>query len=109
MAYEQQTTYTAENLAIYSLEPGQVWRAWKNQEITVGAFVAWQDRHKYYFNEFGGRILARQLFHRLERDSFTRGRYIVLNDGNFLAGFYADNDADAIRIFETGEYKNDKY
>ena len=86
------------------LTPRQVWAAWKNQEITTGDLADWQQQHNYYFNDTGGQILARRLFHRLERDTFYRGSYIVLNDGNYHARFYADSDADAIRKFQAGEY-----
>ncbi len=89
---------------LYDMTPAQVWAAWRNQELTAGDLAWWQDRHNYYFSETGGRILARRLFHRLERDSFSPGRYLVLNDGRYLAGFYADSDADAIRRFEKGVY-----
>lgn len=50
--------------------------------------------------------LARRLFYSLERDKFTPGRYLVLNDNNFIAGFYAESDEKAIEIFESGSYKN---
>lgn len=50
------------------------------------------------------KTLARKIFHRLERGYYT-GEYIVLNDGYFFARFWADSDADAIRIFQAGEYK----
>lgn len=50
--------------------------------------------------------LARKLFYSLERCTFYKNEYLVLNDQNFVARFRAENDADAIRIFETGEYKN---
>lgn len=86
-------------------DPRTIWRAWKNQEITAGQLATWQERHNYYFNETGGQILARRLFHRLERDTFSPGRYLVLNDGAFFAGFYADSDADAISKFESGVYQ----
>ena len=87
-----------------NMTPRAIWAAWKAQEIDAGTLSAWQDRHRYYFNETGGRILARRLFHRLEPDSFTPGRYLVLNDGCFLAGFYAASDAEAVQRFEKGEY-----
>lgn len=87
-----------------TMEPRQVWAAWKNQEITAGDLAAWQQRNNYYFNETGGRILARRLFHRLEH-GFSRSEYIVLNDGNYYCRIYADSDADAIAIFEAGAYK----
>ena len=51
------------------------------------------------------KLLARRLFHRLERGYYT-GEYIILNDGYFFARIWADNDADAIRVFMAGEYGN---
>lgn len=48
--------------------------------------------------------IARRLFYSLERGYYPK-EYLVLNDRNFVARFRADNDADAIRIFETGAYK----
>ena len=48
--------------------------------------------------------LARKLFYSLEKSTFYHNYYIVLNDQNFIAGFYANNDADAILIFESGAY-----
>jgi hypothetical protein len=87
-----------------TLDPRQVWAAWKNQEITAGELADWQQRNNYYFNETGGRILARRLFHRLEK-GYYRSEYIVLNDGNFYCRIWADTEAEAIRIFETGEYQ----
>ena len=94
-------TYTQ---TIHDLTPAQIWAAWKAQEITADQLSTWQQQNNYYFNDHGGQILARRIFHRLERDTFTRGRYIVLNDGNFYAGFYAESDAAAIEIFDRGEY-----
>lgn len=90
--------------ALQELTPRQVWAAWKNQEITAGDLADWQQRNNYYFNDTGGQILARRLFHRLERDTFYRRSYLVLNDGNFYARISAENDADAIRKFQAGEY-----
>lgn len=90
-------------MQIYNLTPAQIWAAWRGQEITAGDLAAWQDRHNYYFNETGRRILARRLFHRLEPGYYT-SEYIVLNDGRRLATIWADNDADAIRLFESGSY-----
>lgn len=95
------STYTT---TIHDMTPAQVWAAWRGQEITAGQLATWQERHNYYFNQTGGRILAQYLFHRLERDTFYRGRYIVLNDGNYYAGFYADDDAAAIEYFKEGKY-----
>ena len=50
------------------------------------------------------KLLARRLFHRLER-GYYRTEYIVLNDGWFYARIWADNDADAIRRFLAGDYE----
>lgn len=50
--------------------------------------------------------LVRKLFHRLVR-GYYRSEYIVLNDGNYLATIWADSEAEAIKIFENGGYKND--
>lgn len=50
------------------------------------------------------KILARRLFHRLER-GYHRSEYIVLNDGYFYARIYAETEADAIRVFMAGEYQ----
>ena len=49
------------------------------------------------------KLLARRLFHRLER-GYYRSEYIVLNDGYFFARIWANSDADAIRLFMAGEY-----
>ncbi len=51
------------------------------------------------------KLLARRLFHRLERGYYT-GEYIVLNDGYFFARIWADTEEEAIRIFLAGEYGN---
>lgn len=52
------------------------------------------------------KLLARRIFHRLERGYYT-GEYIILNDGYFYARIWADSDADAIKVFESGAYKSD--
>lgn len=49
------------------------------------------------------KLLARRLFHRLER-GYYRNEYVVLNDGYFYARIYAETEADAIRVFMAGEY-----
>lgn len=49
--------------------------------------------------------LARMLFVSLQRDTFYRGRYLILNDQNYITSFYADNDADAIQYFYSKEWK----
>lgn len=49
-------------------------------------------------------ILARRLFHRLEKSTFYPGRYLILNDGNYYGHFYAESDAAAIEKFLSGEY-----
>lgn len=51
-----------------------------------------------------GNILARKVFYRLEKSTFYPGRYLVLNDGNYVTHFYADNDGDAIEKFNKGDY-----
>lgn len=51
------------------------------------------------------RLLARRLFHRLER-GYYKGEYIVLNDGYFFARILADNEEEAITRFMAGDYKN---
>lgn len=48
--------------------------------------------------------LARKLFYKLEKSPFD-GRYLVLNDNNYVTHFYAESDEAAIQIFETGVYK----
>jgi hypothetical protein len=88
---------------LYDLTPAQIWAAWKNQELTAGDFAWWQDRHNYYFSETGRRILARRLFHRLERGYYT-GEYIVLNDGRRYATIWADSDESAVKLFQAGAY-----
>ena len=49
------------------------------------------------------KILARRLFHRLEK-GYYKSEYIVLNDGYYYASIWADNELDAITIFNKGEY-----
>jgi len=49
------------------------------------------------------KILARRLFHRLEK-GYYNSEYIVLNDGYYYASIWADNEQDAIQIFNNGEY-----
>lgn len=49
-------------------------------------------------------ILARRIFYRLEKSTFYPGRYLVLNDGNYLTHFYAGSDTEAIEKFNKGEY-----
>lgn len=51
------------------------------------------------------KLLARRLFHRLER-GYTRSEYIVLNDGYFFARIWADNEEEAITKFMAGDYEN---
>ena len=87
-----------------NMTPQQIWSAWRNQKITAGDLANWQEKNDYYFNETGGQILDRRLFHRLERDTFYKGAYVVLNDGNHYASFYANSDADAILKFRAGDY-----
>ena len=99
--YERRTTYTPE---IHAMTAPEIWQAWKRQEISVDQLATWQERHGYYFNETGGQILARRLFHRLERGYYS-SEYLVLNDGRYLARIWADSDAEAVRIFEAGAYQ----
>ena len=47
------------------------------------------------------KLLARRLFHRLEKG------YIVLNDGYFYARIWAATETEAIEKFNKGEYKNE--
>ena len=49
--------------------------------------------------------IARKLFYSLQRDTFYKHWYIVLNDQNFIASFRADSDAVAIEIFNNGGFK----
>lgn len=39
--------YTA---VIHAMTAGQVWDAWKNQQLNVGQVATWQQRHNHYFN-----------------------------------------------------------
>lgn len=50
--------------------------------------------------------LENKLFHTLWKDNFYHHHYVVTNDGNYFADFYADNDAEALQIFRNGDYKN---
>ena len=50
------------------------------------------------------KLLARRLFHRLER-GYYRNEYIVLNDGYFFARIWADSEAEAINTFLAGDYE----
>ena len=52
------------------------------------------------------KLLARRLFHRLER-GYYRSEYIVLNDGYFFARIWADTETEAISRFMAGDYKKD--
>ena len=51
------------------------------------------------------KLLARRLFHRLER-GYYRSEYIVLNDGYFFARIWADTEEEAIHRFMAGDYTN---
>lgn len=53
------------------------------------------------------KVLARRLFHRLER-GYSRSEYIVLNDGWFFARIWADSEAEAVELFMTGQYEEDR-
>ena len=88
---------------LHDLTPRQIWAAWKNQELSAGYMAWWQEKNNYYFNETGGRILARRLFHRLEHGYYS-GEYIILNDGRYYARIWTDTDADAIQLFQEGKY-----
>lgn len=50
------------------------------------------------------KLLARRLFHRLER-GYYRSEYIVLNDGYFFARIWADSEEEAINAFLAGNYE----
>ena len=50
------------------------------------------------------RLLARRLFHRLER-GYYKGEYIVLNDGYFFSRIWADSEKEAINKFMAGDYE----
>ena len=50
------------------------------------------------------KLLARRLFHRLER-GYYRSEYIVLNDGYFFARIWADSEEEAINTFMAGNYE----
>ena len=50
------------------------------------------------------KILARRLFHRLER-GYYRSEYLVLNDGNYYATIWADSPEEAVELFLAGEYE----
>ena len=49
------------------------------------------------------KLLARRLFHRLER-GYYRSEYIVLNDGYYFASIWAKTEEEAINIFLSGNY-----
>jgi hypothetical protein len=50
------------------------------------------------------KLLARRLFHRLER-GYYKSEYIVLNDGYYFTSIWADTEEEAIRVFLAGDYK----
>jgi len=52
------------------------------------------------------KLLARRLFHRLER-GYYRNEYIVLNDGYYFASIWADTEEEAITRFMDGDYKKE--
>jgi hypothetical protein len=52
------------------------------------------------------KLLARRLFHRLER-GYYQGEYVVLNDGYFFAQIWATSDQEAIERFLAGQYGED--
>lgn len=49
------------------------------------------------------KLLARRLFHRLER-GYYRSEYLVLNDGNYFATIWADTQEEALERFLAGDY-----
>ena len=49
------------------------------------------------------KLLARRLFHRLER-GYYRSEYIVLNDGYYFTSIWADTEEEAINRFLSGDY-----
>ena len=51
------------------------------------------------------KLLARRLFHRLER-GYYRSEYIVLNDGYYFTSIWADSEEEAINRFLAGDYGN---
>ena len=53
------------------------------------------------------KLLARRLFHRLER-GYYRSEYIVLNDGYYFTTIWADTPEEAIKRFLAGEYQEDR-
>ena len=50
------------------------------------------------------KLLARRLFHRLERGYYKR-EYIVLNDGYYFTSIWADTEEEAINKFMAGDYE----
>lgn len=48
--------------------------------------------------------IARKCFLVLCKDYSAHNHYVVYEDGNKFAEFWADNDTDARYIFEKGEY-----
>lgn len=40
-------------MKLYEMTPGQVWAAWKNQELTVNDMLTYQARAGIYFNPDG--------------------------------------------------------
>lgn len=52
------------------------------------------------------RTLAQKLFHRLVK-GYYNNEYIVLNDYNYLTSIWADSEEEAIKIFESGTYKQE--
>lgn len=52
------------------------------------------------------KLLARRLFHRLEK-GYSRSEYIVLTDGYFFARIWAGTEAEAIKKFMNGDYKEE--
>ena len=48
-------TYTTEH---DNMNPAQAWAAWTACKITVFQFSEWQQRHNYYFNSKGARVIC---------------------------------------------------
>ena len=49
------------------------------------------------------KLLARRLFHRLER-GYYKSEYIVLNDGYYFATIWANTEEEAVNTFLNGNY-----
>jgi hypothetical protein len=38
---------------IHNMDAGQIWAAWKKQQLNMGQVATWQLQHNLYFNEKG--------------------------------------------------------